>query len=131
MVSPINMGTITNSELISKVIERLEDTIYDTYHFWEYKQPSNENNIHSTFEYAKALVKKVKKAIKKQLKPIVLKSNISDTQMEEFIKTEKYTSTVFNQEMIKILIPEAGSGALCKMRKLSLLNLSKTGMSIK
>jgi len=65
--------------------------------------------------------------MKKQLKPTLLKSNISDTQLEEFIRTEKYTSTMFNQEMIKTLIPEPGSGALCKLRKLSQLVISKTG----
>ena len=127
LITAINTRSISNSELISKMIERLEDTIYDTYHFWEYKQPSNEQNIHNSFEFAKAFIKKIKKAMKKQLKPTLLKSNISDTQLEEFIRTEKYTSTMFNQEMIKTLIPEPGSGALCKLRKLSQLVISKTG----
>jgi hypothetical protein len=50
----------------------------------------------------------------------------SDMELEEAIMREKYSGTVFSQEIIKLLIPDAGLGPLCKLKKMMVAYQSKT-----
>lgn len=73
LVSCTNFRTLSNNELVSKLTERVDDIIFDAYHFSEYKNASSEKEICNTFEHAKVLSKKVKKAIKKLKQPVFIK----------------------------------------------------------
>jgi hypothetical protein len=64
---------MTNSELIVKLTERLDDIVFDTFHFAELKSNSSSDmNVYNTFEFAKSLSRKIKKAIKRQSESVVL-----------------------------------------------------------
>jgi hypothetical protein len=67
---------MSNNELAAKLIERIEDTIFDTFHFSEFKSSKPEQNIYNTFEFAKNYAKKIKKLIKRKNNPIFIKSPI-------------------------------------------------------
>jgi len=74
LVITISSVAMSNNELIAKLTERIEDSIFDTFHFSEFKTTASEPKIYNTFQFSKNLAKKVKKSIKKKLNPVILKS---------------------------------------------------------
>lgn len=76
LVTNISSVSMSNNELAAKWIERIEDTIFDTFHFSEFKASKPEQNIYNTFEFAKNYARKIKKLIKRRSNPIFLKSQI-------------------------------------------------------
>lgn len=76
LVTNISSVAMSNSELAAKLTERIEDSIFDTFHFSEFKNPNSENQNFNTFEFSKNLSRKIKRAIKKKSDPIFMKSHI-------------------------------------------------------
>ncbi|CAI2370307.1 unnamed protein product [Moneuplotes crassus] len=118
LVTTISSISMRNNELAAKLIERIEDSIFDTFHFSEFKNKNSENKSFNTFDYSKGIARKIKKAMLKRTYPIFMKSNISDKELEYKISTEKLHGTIYTQDMTRLLISEPGSGVLVKLKKM-------------
>ena len=52
-ITNVSSVVMSNNELISKVTERIEDWIFDSFHFSEFKNPNVDSQIYNTFEFSK------------------------------------------------------------------------------
>lgn len=76
LLNSSNFKIINNNDLISKLCERLDDIIFGSYHFSEFKNSGVDHNIYNTFEFSKTLSRRLKKSIKRKTKPAILKEEI-------------------------------------------------------
>jgi hypothetical protein len=115
LLNEINFKSLSKTELVEKLTEKLEKIIFDIFQLSELKNSCPENGFCNKFEFLKNLIKKVKKAINSFNLPEILNSSISDTKSEEFSRVEKYITSVFNKEIMKLSIPETDSEVLSKL----------------